>query len=603
MQHTVQFFFKSLGSRALSFRARQLAVVCACVLLSGCATTMEPTQTSMSRLSMEYLDSMDLVITEAGPVNVDGVELSTNEKDALNTPSTVRWQLNDYARDAIKHEFVFLHYKRGGSIKTWLSRSSRYIGYAKNVFRKQGLPEDLAYLPFIESGFNPTARSHAGAVGLWQFMPATGRNHGLAYNRYLDERRNPWKATYAAAAYLKKLHDMFDDWSLALAAYNAGEGKIGRACKATGAKNFFELAMKNETLTGKTKLKPETMHYVPRFIAMLKIANNAVALGYPALDERLRGEPHRHPIPANLDLKALAKNVGLDWKDFKEHNPHFRLSISPPNSGTHVYLPSKPGKQLAAYLKSPVMATKASRARALAEVRSQGGGNGAGKDVVGDTKMWYKVQKGDTLAKIARTYRIPLRVILNHNKKKPSQIKPGDLVAIPSYASANQDVEAPSAKKIADAATKARRSKEQLAKALKQPPESKAIAATHTVKAGDTCYSLARKFGCSVDDLLKLNGMASASALRVGMQLRVPGGAGGSAMAQKASSQKTIAKAAASTSKKAPATVYKVEQGDTIWSIARKFQVSPFAILEWNNMNTESSLQPGDQIQVYLAAK
>lgn len=582
-------------------RAVRLLCCCACMALLGACASTQPTPPSMSPLSMEYLDNLDAVILESGPINVDGVELSEQEKTALNTPLTVRWELNDYARQAIKREFVYLHYKHNSNIRGWLQRSERYIGYAKRVFRSQGLPEDLAYLPYIESGYNPIACSPAGAMGVWQFMPETGKRYGLACTTYIDERRNPWKATYSAAAYLKKLHNQFKDWSLALAAYNAGEGKIGRAVAGTGAKNFFQLALRNDTLPPENQLKPETLQYVPRFIAMVKIASNLEALGYAPVNEQAHAEPMRYDIPPNVDLKALAQHLGMEWDTFRSHNPHFRISVSPPSGESHVYLPQGHGERVQAFLARPVLANSKAKAAALAELSGADARAGFGSSRSGTS--WHVVERGDTFPKIAARYKVPVELLMKINKQRSKDLTPGEVIALPSTRDIAAAQPAPSARQIADAAAKERQN------------TAKPVPA-YVVQAGDTLFSLARKYNVTVEALLKANGLSEAGSLRIGMTLNLPAAAQPVQQAQAAPKPAPAAQQAAaspapqrSTPVTADAakpsgkkTIYKVAQGDTIWSIARKFQVSPFDILAWNNMNKDSAIRPGDKIAVYVAS-
>ena len=149
---------------------------------------------------------------------------------------------------------------------------------------KRWTPEDLAYLAIVESGYKPEAFSHAGAAGAWQFMPSTGKKYGLDQDKWTDERLDPYEATEAAASYLQKLYDDFGDWPTAIAAYNAGEGKMQRALEGSGSRNFFEVRERNETLPEKTRLREETKQYVPRFLAVTKIMRNLPQLGFEGGD-------------------------------------------------------------------------------------------------------------------------------------------------------------------------------------------------------------------------------------------------------------------------------------------------------------------------------
>lgn len=183
-------------------------------------------------------------------------------------------------REQIESQFLFLTRTIRPRLAKWLARSDQYAPMVQKVLAKAGLPRELVYLPFIESGYSPQALSHAGAMGIWQFMPATARRFGLRVGNGHDERRDPIKSTMAAAAYLRTLYEQFGDWSLAIAAYNCGENKIQRLVDMTDAKNFFELAAVNHTLPSRYRLARETMLYVPRFTAMVRVGENLSRLGF-----------------------------------------------------------------------------------------------------------------------------------------------------------------------------------------------------------------------------------------------------------------------------------------------------------------------------------
>jgi len=206
--------------------------------------------------------------------------LTDDERLALNVHLNIQFRPDELGVKTIESQFALLTQPLRPRIERWLVHSEGRMPLVRQVLAENGLPEELAYLPFIESGFSPDALSSAGARGIWQFMPETGRRFGLACCDDADERVDPIKSSLSAAAYLRTLYRQFGDWSLAIAAYNAGEGRISRAVAETGAKDFFELARANAGMPPEKRLATETLLYVPRFIAMTKIIKNLDCLGF-----------------------------------------------------------------------------------------------------------------------------------------------------------------------------------------------------------------------------------------------------------------------------------------------------------------------------------
>lgn len=207
-----------------------------------------------------------------------------------------------------------------------LERSGRYLPRIESILRKEGLPTELAYLPLIESGFRPHAVSPAKAVGLWQFIPDTGRRYGLRIDRFVDERRDPIKSTRAAARYLKDLYGMFGDWHLSLAAYNTGEGRISRLLSVSDASDFWELSERGY-------LFRETEDYVPGFLAALQIASHPEAYGF----DRPEPQPLEYDlvhIEHVMPLATIAGWTGRPLSLLQELNPALIRSIVPPGGYT-----------------------------------------------------------------------------------------------------------------------------------------------------------------------------------------------------------------------------------------------------------------------------
>ncbi len=211
-----------------------------------------------------------------------------------------------------------------------LSRSGRYVPRMSSILQRQGLPQQLAYLPLIESGYRTQAVSPAGAVGPWQFIPDTGRRYGLRIDEYVDERRDPVKSTEAAARYLRDLHSMFGDWHLSLAAYNTGEQNISRILDRSNAADYWEISERGY-------LCRETANYVPRFLAALQIANAPEEYGF----DRPYEEPVRYDlvhVGKPLPLSTVAQLCGSSTDTIRELNPALHRGVVPPQ-GYSVRLP------------------------------------------------------------------------------------------------------------------------------------------------------------------------------------------------------------------------------------------------------------------------
>ncbi len=228
----------------------------------------------------------------------------------------------------VKAYLVYFSTERKNIIRKYLARSTRYLPMIREIFQEHGLPEDVAYLAMIESGFNPHAYSHAHACGMWQFIRGTGLRYGLAINDYVDERRDPEKSTHAAAKYLLDLYKQFGSWYLAAASYNCGEGRVQKELNNSNHKNFWELSA-NQCLPGETK------NYVPQMIAATLIAKNPEKFGF-------KGVPYLPPLQydkvkvdetTSLTAAAVACNVSVE--EIEILNPELRRAITPPGAGTY----------------------------------------------------------------------------------------------------------------------------------------------------------------------------------------------------------------------------------------------------------------------------
>jgi len=296
----------------------------------------------------------------------------------------------------------------------WLFRLSRYRPIVDNIFSEFHLPSDLVFLSLVESGFNPHAYSRAKATGPWQFMKGTAKAYGLRVDSYVDERRDPIKSTIAAARYLRDLYDLFGTWPLAMAAYNAGEGKVGRALRKAQANSFNEIS--------KTRLiRRETKEYVPRFMAATIIAKNPERYGFSQASSEIH-EFEEVNVTRPLHFHAIANATGVPFEELKLLNPELRRDATPPGDDTYL-------------LKVPV-GSKAKVEELLDRVptykfpRQRGTVRYASKNSSREGSRWYKVRGGDTLGKLAKRFRIPLRTLKARNNISGSTIRVGDLLII-----------------------------------------------------------------------------------------------------------------------------------------------------------------------------
>jgi membrane-bound lytic murein transglycosylase D len=297
----------------------------------------------------------------------------------------------------------------------WLDRSSRYLDMIRQVFRKKGLPEDLAFTAMIESGFNPLAVSRAGAKGLWQFMEQTGRRYGLRVDRWVDERLDPEKSTEAAADYLKDLFAQFGHWFLAQAAYNAGEVKVARAVERTRSNDFWTIAR------GRW-LREETKQFVPQIQAAALIAREPERYGFQVTPE----EPLAYEVvtaPFSVELRQLEAMAGLGFRALGDLNPELRRGVTPPGGLYALKVPSGAASSVVEAL-DRLHAQRAEAARRSTKRPAAPAGSPPPAGV-------HVVKPNDTLSDIAKRYGISVADLVRLNGLDPgARIYPGDRIRV-----------------------------------------------------------------------------------------------------------------------------------------------------------------------------
>jgi membrane-bound lytic murein transglycosylase D len=678
---------------------RVLLILCL-VLSTACAKKYQADNQDMKpNLDPELSNPDFLKIRRPRP-------LTQQEKDVLASKIDIPFNLDVRDNEEVQLLFASFTQEHHDTMVRWLERAAPHLPYIRAVLATYKLPPDIIALPFIESGYDTQAYSPVGAGGMWQFMPATARRFGLNIDWWVDERRNPYLSTVAAAKYLSELYAQFNDWNLALAAYNCGEGKMCQVISQSGQNDFFDIA-KNPNL-----LKQETRHYVPKFLAVLKIFKNLGPLGFKPVDWSSGPVIEELPLKGGTDLAALAAACSMSWEEFHALNSGFRRQVSPPDRDSQVYVPVAKKELALAYLNNPsCVANRGIKSytaaasdtwwsvsrrtgvpiAALREMNpSVGDDIGAGQTVyipldgsAQDTALAdldekpaqrmvetaraqsHKFKKGETLAAIASRYGVSQAEILKaNNLKSAHQVSIGRTLTIPGKTVAaacppqhpgNQPVEARTEAKI----------------------EAKVEARTIAFKKGLTLAAVAEANKLDVKELMAANGLKSQKDARPGMILKIPahtapaqapalvaaagplhetqGGnpahvepvrkpAGkephpnngklhtaaaaesskpGTGLQAHASSlapashaaakdaesrvkpaqpQPGVQAQAASQGKSAvkPGTTlsHSVENGETLWSIARKYKVDPNALLSWNNLDKPAQLKPGDRIKI-----
>lgn len=501
----------------------------------------------------------------------------------LNSPLVDRWTTY-YAKDP---EYV----------QRMAMRASQYLYNIVEEVESRGLPMELALLPFVESAFQPEALSRAKASGLWQFMPATGADYALEQNLWRDDRNDVLESTRAALDYFEYLHGMFNDWQLALAAYNWGEGSVRRA---------VERAQRSHKATDYAHLKMprETANYVPKLEAIKRIVKDPGRYGIELPD--VGNEPFfvRITKPRDIDLKTAAELAGMSEAEFRQLNPSFKLPVIVASHNNVMLLPADRldffVDNLASWMDSgqPLSRWTTYRLQAgdtLASVAERSGmtesflrevnGIPAGRKVLpnstllvladadeqtdiaaeeADAKLrlsplttWrrvtYRVRSGDTLSSIARRWHITVKSIVQGNRLRSDRLHSGQrlVLTVPNVA------------------------REPIRTAAKTSAPSSSGHVIYAVKRGDSLASIAKRYGVSTASLKTTNRLNS-NTIRAGQRLRIP--KSGEAIEEET-------------------TTYVVQQGDTLTSIANRYGVSGVKLKRLNRL-TSNALKAGDRLEI-----
>jgi membrane-bound lytic murein transglycosylase D len=390
----------------------------------------------------------------------------------------VRWESR-----VVRYLEFFKDDPRGrATFTTWLKRSGRYRDAIKKVLKAKGLPEDLTALAMIESGFDPTARSRVGALGLWQFMPETGKIYGLTQDRWSDLRMNQASSTDAAAEFLADLHRRFGSWDLAMAAYNMGYGGVLAAVRRYNTNDYWALAKLEGSLPWETTL------YVPKILAVAIVNKNLAAFGYQdvAIEPALEGEEVL--VAPGTALANVAQACGTTAKDLEQLNPELRASRTPPGTEDWKVLVPQGKAQGCSQNLAKVRQTQPALER-------------------------YVVKFGESIEQIAAARHVPVAKIVELNAIAQGEVvRGGTVILLPKEGSAPAD-------KPADPNAKKEKPVVIVPQDVFVYPDRRRV--FYRVQVGDTVRDVSHVFKVTPDELRRWNGVDPAARLVEGMTLQI----------------------------------------------------------------------------------
>ncbi|MGE0114045.1 MAG: LysM peptidoglycan-binding domain-containing protein [Steroidobacteraceae bacterium] len=471
-------------------------------------------------------------------LTIESTVVSLGEQDLFDR-MRMGFALDDMAASSIDSEEDWFA-RHPDYLDRTFRRGERYLYYIVSELEARNMPLELALLPVVESAFNPTALSTAKAAGLWQFMPSTGLRFGLKQNNYYDGRRDVIESTRAALDYLQFLANEFDgDWLLAIAAYNAGEVNVSRAIDRNLAKgkptDFFSL-----------DLPRETEAYVPKLLAMRRIVADPARHGLEF--GTLENQPYfvKVDVGGQIDLELAAELAGMSQEDFLAINPGFKRRVTDPN-GPHRLLVPVANEQLFVEKLASLPSTQRV------------------------PMVYYRVRKGDTLNKVAQRYGISTEELRSLNKLKSRSLRVGQELLLRGTNSA-------------------------LASASMSPganndvPVTKTASLTrgksriHTVRSGETLWSIAQRYAVDPTVLASVNGIKK-STIKTGQKLRIPGESAYNS-SKGGTSQEQLS--------------YTVRNGDTLSHIAGLFKVEVRQLMTWNNLRSDNNIKVGQRLVLYV---
>jgi len=488
-------------------------------------------------------------LANANPTGAGESEIAGEDSKAL--ASAVTWDIDVATYNSHNRVRWYLDFFQGKGrerMGIWLNRMPRYEPMIRDRLQREGLPGDLVYLALIESGFSNTATSRARAVGMWQFMKGTAKLYGLRVDSWVDERRDPYKATDAAVRHLRDLNRRFGSLYLAAAAYNAGSGRVSRGLRrlpdddesdpGSADAMFFRLY--------DTKLlRRETKDYVPKLIAAALIAKEPERYGFSVT----AADPTTYDsivVPTMTGLDVIARLADTTVAAIRELNPQYLRLATPPGVASVVRVPTGRGP-----------ATVAAYAGLPPERRV--------------TFVEHFVARGETMGGIARRYHVSSRLLAQANPKaRPTRLRIGQRLIVPTGGAISTSV----ARQMAD------------------PPKPAGTSRSgwHRVRRGETLTGIADEYGVTIRELRGWNGLGPKGFLRAGQRIRVAAPASAAPTAKPASPPANAPRPDTRT--------HLVRRGETLTGLAKRYGVSVEALREANGMSKRETLRAGAALKI-----